>query len=564
MALVNCTTLLPTLIDWIRHEATEEQIVLIQTLLNCENSDPDSTHDDVTLTVVPTSAPEGTTFTFTVGLGSPVTGTPLSVNVALSNTEQTAHSYPSPRLVVIPVGATSGFFTVATVNDAAGGGNTLLTGTVQTSPRVLNSPSATATVTPLSGSCVPVWLPTGTFQCNLVLDIIELEMTDTCGNTAWWPGRNIIWTQVGGLTCVDESYVRTEVSECGDERTIDTGVDCGGTCVPNWQNVVPQQLQCTNPPSGAGVVNVLQADGCGNQRWWFLRPVTWADTGQAECVDGTIHTVQVNDCGVLRIHDTQVACCDSEWTDVPGVTQCSTGRFLQRQTDGCGNYRWDDRGAVVYTAVVPQVIQCVGNDVEELRENQCGGTDWFVIGPIVWTDVAPLDTRCQGGFLEKRQTNQCGTSRWVLTTSPGTPCNVVPAPILPAQIEARNFECCYDTFGNPGNPTGAETTLTIRSNGQIESHNECGAPKHVVGTWLPSGQVNSSYQFRVARTSAPVSAGGWVTATSNSQVKASCLTSNMGVDVFDFDIYWRPNGSSDPTGTLYFSGSYSASCNGPC
>lgn len=110
---------------------------------DCESSSGDSSHS-ASIAGAPASALEGSTFTFTVTVDSPVAGSNLVLSVALSGDEQTAHSYASPRTVTIPVGSTTGSFSVTTVNDAAGGPDTTLTATIQANPRLtgIGSPAS--------------------------------------------------------------------------------------------------------------------------------------------------------------------------------------------------------------------------------------------------------------------------------------------------------------------------------------------------------------------------------------------------------------------------------------
>lgn len=123
---------------------------IIIRLDGCGDGPPTPSDHTASLSVAPTTGAEGSSFTFTVGLDSPVTGSTLAVQVALSGSEQTDHGYATPRVVNIGVGQTSGTFVVNTVNDAAGGPNTTLTGTVVSNPRLSNTPTASATVTPTS------------------------------------------------------------------------------------------------------------------------------------------------------------------------------------------------------------------------------------------------------------------------------------------------------------------------------------------------------------------------------------------------------------------------------
>lgn len=137
---------------------------------------PNSSHDIVSLVGTPASAPEGSTFTFTATLDTPVSGSTLTLSIALSGDEQTAHSYASPRSVTIPVGSVSGSFTVATINDAAGGPDTTLTATIQPHPRL------TGTGSPASVTLTAVAVPDSTHTIlSLVVDPVSgVEGTEFC------------------------------------------------------------------------------------------------------------------------------------------------------------------------------------------------------------------------------------------------------------------------------------------------------------------------------------------------------------------------------------------------
>lgn len=130
-----------------------------------------STHS-ASLSVAPGSAAEGSVFTFTVTLDAPVAVSDLIVSVVLSGDEQAAHGYLSPRSVTIPIGSSTGNFTVTTVNDAAGGPDTTLTGTIQPNVRLTSIPvpSASATVTPNAASEDPMLPPPGEIGGGCVVD----------------------------------------------------------------------------------------------------------------------------------------------------------------------------------------------------------------------------------------------------------------------------------------------------------------------------------------------------------------------------------------------------------
>jgi hypothetical protein len=85
-------------------------------LVNTGTPCGDSTHIVASVTRAPLSAPEGSTFCWTVTLNTPVVGSPLTLGGALSGSEQDEHSYPFPS-VTIPVGQISGQMCVGTTTD---------------------------------------------------------------------------------------------------------------------------------------------------------------------------------------------------------------------------------------------------------------------------------------------------------------------------------------------------------------------------------------------------------------------------------------------------------------
>lgn len=126
---------------------------------NDEAGPGDSTHTVIDLTVLPTSAAEGTEFCWTVTLSSPVAGSDLTVYGVLSGAEQGVHSYPNPS-VVIPVGMSSGDLCVTTTNDAFPEATLPLCLAVQLSPRITSGPAAVcADVTDDGDEAEPATLP---------------------------------------------------------------------------------------------------------------------------------------------------------------------------------------------------------------------------------------------------------------------------------------------------------------------------------------------------------------------------------------------------------------------
>lgn len=143
---------------------------------DCESSSGDSSHS-ASIAGSPASALEGSTFTFTVTLDSPVAGSNLVLSVALSGDEQTAHSYATPRTVTIPVGSTTGSFSVTTINDAAGGPNTTLTATIQAHPRL------TGIGSPASVTVLPNAVSDST---HTILSLTVAPLTDNEGSQFCW------------------------------------------------------------------------------------------------------------------------------------------------------------------------------------------------------------------------------------------------------------------------------------------------------------------------------------------------------------------------------------------
>jgi hypothetical protein len=105
---------------------------------------PPSVHVVITVTP-PTYAPEGNQFCWLVTLDAPVAGAPLTVNSALSGTEQAVHGYAAPS-VVIPVGATQGYLCVQTTDDAIVEADLSLCLQVATSARITSVPAAQCVV----------------------------------------------------------------------------------------------------------------------------------------------------------------------------------------------------------------------------------------------------------------------------------------------------------------------------------------------------------------------------------------------------------------------------------
>lgn len=222
-------------------------------------------------------------------------------------------------------------------------------------------------------SCVPYWQETGELRCGSN-GIMEVEEADGCGNSRWIRKELVTWTRTDELGCDDKAnrVLHEEINQCGETRWVSSSEKC---CEPNWVPVPGGDLNCDQV-----VLRVLEEDGCGNTRWGNTsNPVSWAPTGDAQCLPGDIYRVeQINQCGQKRWVTMGTGCpCIPNWQ--PSGPQRCTGTYVENEErDGCGNTRWVN-------------------------------TSTFVN----WTNTG--ETRCRNGFVQNQQISQCGTTRWFTT-----------------------------------------------------------------------------------------------------------------------------------------------------
>lgn len=110
------------------------------------------------------------------------------------------------------------------------------------------------------------------------------------------------------------------------------------------------------------------------------------------------------------------ACCMDEeetWT-VTGIHRCTPDVVEVQEQSNCGNFRWVECGAVVWTDTGQ--LRCVAGSetaTEIEQTNQCGQRRWTAGPAQVWTDTG--EVRCTSANVEAQQVNQCGLTRWVDT-----------------------------------------------------------------------------------------------------------------------------------------------------
>lgn len=110
------------------------------------------------------------------------------------------------------------------------------------------------------------------------------------------------------------------------------------------------------------------------------------------------------------------ACCMDEeetWT-VTGIHRCTPDVVEVQEQSNCGNFRWVECGAVVWTDTGQ--LRCVAGSetaTEIEQTNQCGQRRWTAGPAQVWTDTG--EVRCTSTNVEAQQVNQCGLTRWVDT-----------------------------------------------------------------------------------------------------------------------------------------------------
>jgi hypothetical protein len=109
------------------------------TVLNDDIPVGDSVHTVASVTVAPTSGPEGSTFCWTVTLDAPVTGTPVTVTGVLSGQEQVNEGYAAPTGVIVP-GLSSVQLCVQTNDSSVINPDRDLCLAVQLTPRITAAP----------------------------------------------------------------------------------------------------------------------------------------------------------------------------------------------------------------------------------------------------------------------------------------------------------------------------------------------------------------------------------------------------------------------------------------
>jgi hypothetical protein len=100
-----------------------------------------SGHTMTYLTPQAANVVEGQTACWNFGLNSPVIGSPLTIDFALSGADQTRNAYVTPRSVTLAVGATTGQLCIATTDDIVVDGTEQLCVTPQLSARLTNAPA---------------------------------------------------------------------------------------------------------------------------------------------------------------------------------------------------------------------------------------------------------------------------------------------------------------------------------------------------------------------------------------------------------------------------------------
>jgi len=198
------------------------------TVLDNDVADPgNSTHTVLSVVAAPLSAPEGTTFNWTVTVNAPVVGANLPLVSTLTGAEQGIHNYTAPTGVIL-IGATSGVLSVTTTDDLTREPTRNLALQLLTSPRITAVPAA-ASVDVLDNDPIPMpqsisGIAAGSGGCFSSLDSVgvtvgflidgSIELTSSNGPG----GSQYFWLPPGGLIseyeirCVDNtatSPVRT-------------------------------------------------------------------------------------------------------------------------------------------------------------------------------------------------------------------------------------------------------------------------------------------------------------------------------------------------------------------
>lgn len=228
---------------------------------------------------------------------------------------------------------------------------------------------------------------------------------------------------------------------------------CKPNCVPYWQET--GEIRCGDC-SNKTLVEVEEADGCGNTRWIRKELVCWTRTGESRCDNEKNRRMyeEANQCGetrwiegeflkweptdpnnpTIRCTEKKVQqeeineCGDLRWAnqsrdvlwESTGDFRCVADILEIRQVNQCGELRWINPGNNV-TWTPTGDVRCVADKLEIEEINQCGGTQWRATNdpcPCVPDWVATGQTRCTKAFIEEREDDGCGNTRWVTTTTP--------------------------------------------------------------------------------------------------------------------------------------------------
>lgn len=127
--------------DHVRYREERNQCGMLR-WINLGEPCGDSVHTILSVTPAQASVPEGAQACWVVALDAPVIGDPLEIVFDLSGPDQARNNYPSPLVLYIPPGDTTGQLCVQTIDNPAVDGDENLCVQAHLSPRVHNAPGA--------------------------------------------------------------------------------------------------------------------------------------------------------------------------------------------------------------------------------------------------------------------------------------------------------------------------------------------------------------------------------------------------------------------------------------
>lgn len=255
---------------------------------------------------------------------------------------------------------------------------------------------------------------------------------------------------------------------------------CKPNCVPLWEET--GVIRCGDRHQNT-IVEVEEANGCGDTRWFRKEMVYWTRSEEFTCdikSDRRLYE-EMNQCGDIRHHEgeylTWVQPEDSE-------IRCTDKKVQHQEFNECGDTRWVNGPHDVKWQATGN-FKCLANDAIEIEEfNQCGETRWRVSGSVQWASTG--QTRCVADKLELQEINQCGSTRWTPT---GDPCPCVPNWVATGQtrctgtyVEEREDDGCGNirwvatTTPVDWFPTG-QTRCGSNYREEIEEENSCGSKR---------------------------------------------------------------------------------------